>query len=102
MRHIITESDAGAVRVGRDGFYVMINNKYGDGYTHVFILDENERDEVPKDATFECCIGAEKEYGGTHLYEYDCRSESIVATLVGRYGVYTAPKRVYFQKWSEA
>ena len=95
-RCIKTESDAGGVKVGTDGFCTVIRNLRGDGTTRVAVFDdESEIYPYTSFMTFMTTLD-----GHFNIYSYDCGNDSIIS-LSGRYGVYAYDGLVAFVKYGD-
>lgn len=94
-RCVKTESDAGGVKVGTDGFCTVISNLRGDGTTRIAVFDE-EKEIYPYTSFMTFMTTVE---GRFNIYSYDCGGEP-AATLSGRYGVYAYDGLVAFVKWN--
>lgn len=95
-RCIKTESDAGGVKVGTDGFCTVIRNLRGDGTTRVAVFD-GVKEIYPYTSFMTFMTSVE---GRFNIYSYDCGGEP-VTTLSGRYGVYAYDGLVAFVKWED-
>lgn len=89
-RQIKTLSDAGGVRVGTDGFQVIIPNGRGDGETRVGI--------IPAGSPFntDCLNYFTSLCGHFTVYDSDCGQFSPVAELTGDFSVYFGAGFVVF------
>lgn len=78
-------SDAGSLKVGTNGFNVLISNGYGDGVTRVGIFKKDNRN-------FNMHMFPEHNSmvlnGKFDIYSYDC-GNNIALTIDGNYFVYT-------------
>lgn len=94
-RQFKTSSDAGGVKVGTDGFSMIIPNGYGDGITRVAIVGKNE---LPQSdiLRFFTSVKGEK----INIYSYDC-GEGVSRTMSGRYGIFHGEGFVVFEKWED-
>jgi hypothetical protein len=87
-----TYSDAGSVKIGNDGFSVLISNGYGDGVTRVAIFDD-KKDFNAEMMNFKTSID-----GCFNVYSYDC-GDDVSVRLNGRYGIYAYEGFIAFEKW---
>jgi hypothetical protein len=103
MRIFDCPSDIGSVLVGNEDFGIALPNIGGDGWT-VLRIYENRKE---KDADCKA-RGVELRFitsieGKFNIYNYDCsdrKPEDIIATIEGRYGVYSGQMEVALEKWS--
>lgn len=86
-----TYSDAGTLKIAKDGFTVRIPNDYGDGTMRYAVVNDEDFNHFM--AKF-CC----EVRGEFNVYDYDCGDE-ICETLKGRYFVYYYDGIVVFTKW---
>lgn len=100
MKKFVCESDIGSVLVGNEQVRFALPNIGGDGLTTLIICDSlseyylNVEEETTKFTT--------SIEGTFNVFSYDCsdgRKEDIVATLIGRYGVYRDTWKVILVKW---
>lgn len=87
-----TESDTGGIKIGNNGFTIIIPNGYGDGITRVAILEKEEMN----NCTFDFFTSV---FGSINIYDYDCGNE-VECTINGRYGIYSKGGFVVFEKWN--
>ena len=91
----VTSSDMGGVKIGTDGFSIVMPNGYGD--TPRNRVSINERGSFNSSAfTFWTSISGKE----INIYDYDC-GDNIVVTLSGRYGVYYNNRVIIFEKWGD-
>lgn len=97
-----TYADAGSVKVAdkAETFSVLIENGYGDGPTTVLVSERESMFENNFNTdmmNFQCCLEGE-----FVICEYDCNpfssASETVATLKGRYFVYSRNRVVAFNK----
>lgn len=88
-----TSSDAGGVKIGNNGFSVIVPNGRGDGVTRVGILEQEEFNQN----LLHFFTGVE---GEINIYAYDC-GDTIAKTISGRFGVYYGEGFVVFEKWGD-
>lgn len=97
-RCVKTVSDAGAVRVGTDGFSVLIRNCRGDGTTRVAVFDEEPKDLSP--LTSAVMMFQTSMEGEFDIYDYDGTGGLPIMHLSGRYAAYSYDGLVIFVKWN--
>lgn len=86
-----TYSDAGSLKIGNEGFSILLNNHHGDGETRYAVFN---REEWNNDmATFETSVE-----GTFNIYTYDC-GDAVAETLTGKYGIYIYDGIVIFEHW---
>lgn len=92
----ITQSETGAIKVGTDAFYVLVQNGFTDGkahVTHVGIADG------PTDTNDYVQVTVVK--GDLFIFN---NGKEILAHLSGRYGVYVQTRgedaHIIFEKWN--
>ena len=91
----ITSSDMGGVKIGTDGFSIVVPNGYGD--TSKNIVSINEKGSINSSAfTFWTSISGKE----INIYDYDC-GDNIVVTLSGKYGIYYNNRIIIFEKWED-
>lgn len=87
------ECDAGSLKIGNEGFSVLVPNGYGDGgFQWAITTDE------PFAMKFECCIQGENLY----IYDYDCGGGTpICGPFTGSFMVYSKDGDVLLHKLSD-
>lgn len=94
---IKTASDAGGVLVGNDDFQILIPNLRGDGITRVAFVEKDDWNSAM--ANFWTNMQNTAEGRPICVYGYDCGTDDVAATIVGRVGIYAYDGIVVFEKW---
>ena len=75
---IMTDSEAGGLKIGNNAFSIVIPNGKGDGTTKVSIVEKFNRNMLEYFTTVE---------GDINIYSHDCGDE-VVRTIDGIYSIY--------------
>lgn len=94
-KHFYTSSDAGGIKIGNDGFSIIINNGYGNTPENIVAILEEDTFNISAFEFWNHIMGDE-----INIYKNDC-GEDIIATLSGRYSVYVNDRVVIFEMWDQ-
>jgi len=85
--------DAGSLKIGNEGFSVLISNGVGDGEFNWAVTTD-----MPTDMDLQMCVQGERLF----IYDYDCKGgEPICGPLTGSFMVYSRDGDVCLHKISD-